>query len=180
MKKVLVPLIDGFEEIEAITSIDLLRRAGIEVTTAGIAKRSATGSHQLTVETDTLFDPARARDADMILLPGGPGTKNLAAVPGLDALLKEFAAAGKPLAAICAAPSILAKAGLLEGKRAVCFPTVESAMTGARLSHDPVAVDGNIITSRGAGTAVPFALAVIALLLGQAKADEIARQIMYQ
>lgn len=179
MKRVLVPLVDGFEEIEAITSIDILRRAGIEVTTAGIGGSTATGSHAITVQPDVPFDKARLKEFDLILLPGGPGTKKLGAAPGLQEMLKDHAARGKPLAAICAAPTILAEAGLLEARRATCYPSVESSMRGALLSHDPVVVDGSFITSRGAGTAVPFALAVVEMLLGKAKAEEVAHSIVY-
>ena len=180
MKSVLIPLIDGFEEIEAVTAIDILRRAGLNVTTAGVGKRSATGSHQITVSTDALLDEISSGTYDLILLPGGPGTKALGEVTALQGMLKRQAHGGLPIAAICAAPTILAKLGILEGKRATCFPAVESQMAGAQLSHYPVVVDDRIITSRGAGTAVPFALAVVELLLGRDKSQSLAREIVYQ
>ncbi|MCC6547726.1 DJ-1/PfpI family protein [Candidatus Sumerlaeota bacterium] len=180
MKRVLIPLIDGFEEIEAIACIDILRRAGIDVITAGIGKKTATGSHQITVSTDTTLDEASSQTHNLILLPGGPGTGALGEVPTLQGLLKRQAAADRPIAAICAAPTILAKHGLLEGKRATCFPAVEAQMAGAELSHYPVVIDGQIITSRGAGTAIPFALAVVEHLLGREKSQALAREIVYQ
>lgn len=179
MPAVLIPLVDGFEEIEAITTIDLLRRAGVEVTTAGIGKKRATGSHDITVETDAVFDDVAEEFYDAIVLPGGPGTGSLNEVRGLHELLREYHERGKILGAICAAPTVLAAAGLLKGKRAACFPSVENKMAGAEILHEPVVVDGTIITSRGAGTAVPFALALVAKLCSQEDADEIARKIVY-
>jgi len=169
MSRVLVPLAEGFEEIEAITVVDLLRRAGIEVHTAALAGRQVTGSHGITVTSDRLLDDARAADYDMIVLPGGlPGADHLKVDARVTSLLREFAAAGRYTAAICAAPGVLAHAGLLAGRAATSFPgflTPDSA-PGLRLRDDPVVIDGKVATSRGPGTAMEFGLALIELLEG--------------
>jgi len=169
MSRVLVPLAEGFEEIEAITVVDLLRRAGIEVHTAALAGRQVTGSHGITVTSDRLLEDARASDYDMIVLPGGlPGADHLKADARVTSLLREFAAAGRYTAAICAAPGVLAHAGLLAGRAATSFPgflTPDSA-PGLRLRDDPVVIDGMVATSRGPGTAMDFGLALIELLEG--------------
>jgi protein deglycase len=169
MSRVLVPLAEGFEEIEAITVVDLLRRAGIEVHTAALAGRQVTGSHGITVTSDRLLEHARASDYDMIVLPGGlPGAEHLKADARVISLLREFAAAGRYTAAICAAPGVLAHAGLLADRAATSFPgflTPDSA-AGLRLRDDPVVIDGKVATSRGPGTAMEFGLALIELLEG--------------
>lgn len=179
MARVLIPMIDGFEEIEAITCIDILRRAGAQVITAGIGKRKATGSHDVQVQTDAVLEDIMEAEYDMILLPGGPGVAQLADVAILQRMLLRHATHGKFLAAICAAPSILGKYGLLEGKRAACFPSVENKLGGAVLVREPVVVDGKVITSRGAGTAVPFTLEIVKQLYGSSKAEEISQSIIY-
>lgn len=167
--RVLVPLAEGFEEIEAVTVIDLLRRAGIEVITAGLAAGPVTGAHAITLQPDTDLDSVLDQAFDMIVLPGGlPGASHLAADPRLMALLRLQADAGRQLAAICAAPSVLAKAGLLAGKRATSFPgflTADNA-PGTQVLSDAVVRDGNVVTSRGPGTAMDFALALVERLLG--------------
>jgi len=169
MSRVLMPLAEGFEEIEAVTVVDLLRRAGIEVHTAALARREVTGSHGITVVADIGLDDAVAADYEMIVLPGGmPGADHLRRDPRVVALLQQFAAAGRYTAAICAAPGVLAHAGLLEGRAATSYPgflTPDSA-PGIRLSEEPVVVDGRVVTSRGPGTAIPFGLALIELLAG--------------
>lgn len=182
MKRVLIPLIDGFEEIEAITCIDLLRRAGIQVVTAGIGKQEATGSHEVQLKTDAIFDRVKDDEYDLILLPGGPGTKKLKDVADLQHRLRRQIEEGKPVAAICAAPTILAAAGLLDGKRAACFPSVEEEVQagGATVEHEEVVRDGLLITSRGAGTAMPFALAVVERLAGASAAKDLAKAIIFQ
>ena len=169
MSKVLVPLAEGFEEIEAVTIVDLLRRAGIEVCTASLAGREVTGSHGIAVMADARLDEVDAGDCDMIVLPGGmPGTTHLKSDPRVARLLRQFAESGRYTAAICAAPSVLAHAGLLEGRRATSFPgfLTPGSAPGIRLSEDAVVVDGKVATSRGPGTAVPFGLALIELLEG--------------
>lgn len=169
MSRVLVPLAAGFEEIEAVTVIDVLRRAAIEVSAAALGQRRVTGSHGITLEADITLDEARAVDYDMIVLPGGmPGTTHLKSDPRITRLLRQFAESGRYTAAICAAPSVLAHAGLLEGRKATSFPGFlkSDSAPGIRLSEDAVVVDGKVATSRGPGTAVPFGLALIELLEG--------------
>jgi 4-methyl-5(b-hydroxyethyl)-thiazole monophosphate biosynthesis len=169
MSRVLVPLAEGFEEIEAITVVDLLRRAGIEVRTAALAESAVTGSHGITVMADIALDTARAADYDMIVLPGGmPGADHLKADARVISLLRQFAADGRYTAAICAAPGVLAHAGLLEGRTATSFPGFlgPDSARGLRLRDDPVVIDGKVATSRGAGTAMEFGLALIELLEG--------------
>jgi 4-methyl-5(b-hydroxyethyl)-thiazole monophosphate biosynthesis len=180
MSKVLVPLAEGFEEIEAVAIVDLLRRAGIEVRTASLAGREVTGSHDITVLADARLDEVDAGDYDMIVLPGGmPGTTHLKSDPRVVRLLQQFAESGRYTAAICAAPSVLAHAGLLEGRRATSFPgfLTPGSAPGIRLSEDAVVVDGKVATSRGPGTAVPFGLALIELLEGPEARREVQERL---
>jgi len=169
MSRVLVPLAEGFEEIEAVTLVDLLRRAGIEVHTASLDGPRVTGSHGIAVLADIALDAARVGDYDMVVLPGGlPGADHLKHDARVISLLRRFAADGRFTAAICAAPGVLAHAGLLDGHAATSFPgflTPESA-PGIRLSEAPVVVDGKVATSRGPGTAMEFGLTLIELLEG--------------
>jgi len=180
MSKVLVPLAEGFEEIEAVAIVDLLRRAGIEVCTASLAGREVTGSHDITVLADARLDEVDAGDCDMIVLPGGmPGTTHLKSDPRVARLLRQFAESGRYTAAICAAPSVLAHAGLLEGRKATSFPgfLTSGSAPGIRLSEDAVVVDGKVATSRGPGTAVPFGLALIELLEGPQVRREVQERL---
>jgi 4-methyl-5(b-hydroxyethyl)-thiazole monophosphate biosynthesis len=179
-KKVLVPLAEGFEEIEVVAIVDLLRRAGIEVHTAALAGREVSGSHGIALRADLGLDAVRAADYDMIVLPGGmPGTRHLKEDPRVIALLREFAADGRYTAAICAAPSVLAHAGLLEGRTATSFPGFLDAASapGLTLSEQPVVVDGTVATSRGPGTAIPFALRLIELLEGPAAREAVQARL---
>jgi 4-methyl-5(b-hydroxyethyl)-thiazole monophosphate biosynthesis len=169
MPRVLVPLAEGFEEIEAVTVVDLLRRAGIEVHTASLDGPRVTGSHGIALVADIALDAATADDYDMIVLPGGmPGAEHLKNDPRVISLLRRFAAEGRYTAAICAAPSVLAHAGLLEECAATSFPGFLDANSapGIRLRDDAVVVDGKVVTSRGAGTAMEFGLALVELLAG--------------
>jgi 4-methyl-5(b-hydroxyethyl)-thiazole monophosphate biosynthesis len=169
MSRVLVPLAEGFEEIEAVTIIDLLRRAGIEVHTASLDGPRVTGSHGIAVLADAALDAASVDDYDMIVLPGGmPGAEHLGNDPRVISLLRQFAATGRYVAAICAAPGVLARAGLLAGRSATSYPGFLSATSAPeiRLSDAPVVVDGKVATSRGPGTAMEFGLALIELLRG--------------
>jgi len=154
--KAMVFLADGFEEIEAIAPIDIMRRAGIEVTTISVSReKEVRGAHGVLVEADRLFEEVSFSDADLLFLPGGmPGTKNLNAHDGLKQLLLKHANEGKKLAAICAAPSILGELGLLKGKEAVCFPGFEETLKGAIVSDKKVVQSGNIITGKAAGAAI--------------------------
>ena len=182
MKKLGIFMADGCEEIEALTVVDIARRAGIEVAMISVSgKKEVIGSHNIIFQTDI---PAEFMDYDMldgIVLPGGmPGTLNLGANDHVQKSIADFAKCGKLVAAICAAPSVLGEAGLLEGKQAVCYPGFEAKLFGAQTSTDAVAVDGNIITSRGMGTAISFALEIVAYLLDRTTADELAKAIIYK
>lgn len=181
MKKVYLFLANGFEEVEGLTVVDLLRRAGIECLTVSITgKIPVTSSHNIAIHADRLFEDGPLSDADMLVLPGGmPGTSSLLAHEGLRSLLLSYAADKKYIAAICAAPSVLGANGLLNGKRATCYPGFEQKLTGAAFSKDNVVIDGNIITSRGLGTAIEFALALITTLTDTHMATEVATSIQY-
>ena len=182
MAKVYLFLADGFEEIEGLTVVDLLRRAGIEIVMVSITgELSVTGSHRITVLADALFDETDCSDADMLVLPGGmPGTKNLLEHKGLDVLLREYALTNGKLAAICAAPRVLGTKGLLKGKNATCYPGNEDALLGAHVVNAAVVLDGNTITSKGMGTAIDFSLALIKSLKNGEEAERIAQAIQYQ
>ena len=174
--KVFIFLADGFEEIEAIAAIDIFRRAEIEVTTVSISKEKAVrGAHNITVMADSLFVKTDFSDNDLLYLPGGmPGTRNLDAHEGLKNLLLKQAETNKKIAAICAAPSILGKLGLLNGKEAICFPGFENQLAGAILSKEKIVKSGKISTAKGAGVAVQFALKLVEELKGRTIADKIA------
>ena len=177
---VLMPIANGFEEIEAITVIDLLRRADINVVVAALHDKNVTGSHGITVIADELLDDALAKDFDMVVLPGGqPGTDNLEADKRVRDLLVVLANSGKFTAAICAAPKILAAVGLLQGKTATSFPGCISPETtsGLRYSEDSVVQDGKVITSRGPGTAMEFALVIIEKLCGPNTRTEVESRL---
>ncbi len=177
--RVLVPLAAGFEEIEAVTVIDLLRRAGIEVVAAGLQAGPCTGSRGVVVVPDTPFDAVAAAAFDAVVLPGGAaGAEALAADARVLALLRRHAAAGKLVAAICAAPIVLHAAGLAAGRRVTSHPSVAARLTDAHYVEAPVVRDGALLTSRGPGTALPFALALIGALLGEAKAAEVRAPLM--
>ncbi len=182
MQKTAIFLADGFEEIEALTVVDLLRRAGIEITMVSIMEgRSVYGSHRIGVEADTVLTGFNFDDIDMIILPGGqPGTTNLYACEVLKEKINEFNAAGKMLAAICAAPTVYGRMELLEGKKATCYPGCEADLKGADYQTTEVAKDGNFITSRGMGTAIPFGLAIIEHFQGTGAAEDMARKIVYR
>ncbi len=164
---VLIPLVDGCEELEAVTLIDLLRRAGIKVVTASIGPLTVTASRGVHLVADTELDNVIYNDFDMIILPGGlPGATNLDSDPRIHAILKRLYKSNKAVAAICAAPLVLANAGLLDGKKATCYPGVldSNDWPNTALCHDAVVVDGRVLTSRGPGTAMDFALSIIAYL----------------
>ena len=181
MRQVYIFLADGFEEIEGLTVVDLLRRAGISIDMVSITgKKQVVGAHNIKVEADYLYDEVEIEKADMLVLPGGmPGTKNLLAHESLCNELKAFHKAGKGVCAICAAPMILGEHGILEGKRAVCYPGFESYLKGAIVEQCPVVRDGNVITSRGLGTAILFASEIIAYFAGKEKAEEVKEAIIY-
>ena len=182
MKKVSVLLADGFEEVEALTVVDLLRRATIYVDTVSITEEyTVHGSHGINVQTEDLFEEVNFVESDMIVLPGGmPGPKHLDEHAGVRRVVKDFFEDGKKIGAICAAPTVLSNLGILKGKRVTCYPAMEKEIQGAALTGAPVTVDGNIITSQGVGTAIDFALKLIEVLSGKEKAEEIAESIVYE
>ncbi len=178
MAKVLVPLANGCEELEAVTIIDLLRRAGIEVVTAGLeaTPQAVRASRGTVLIPDTSLDQAMTQDFDMVVLPGGqPGTDNLNADHRMKSLLEGMAKNEKYIAAICAAPKVLADAGLLKGRQATSFPGSlnQAQLAGVHYQEAAVVQDGHIVTSRGPGTAMDFALSLIAILAGKAKSDQV-------
>ncbi len=181
MSKVNIFFATGYEEVEALTVVDLLRRAGIETDMISVTgDLNVTSSHNVTVKMDRLFEQAD-ENADMLVLPGGmPGTTNLAQHKGLADMINRFNEAGKYIAAICAAPTVYGKMGLLAGKNATCYPGMESDLRGANKLTDKVVIDGNVITSRGLGTAIDFGLALVALLKGIGTAEELASKIVYK
>ena len=181
MKKAYVFLIGGFEEIEAIATIDILRRAKVETVTVSLdPSRSVKGGHDIVVEADVMFEDADFQKADMLILPGGNvGSKKMLEHQALHKTLTEAADAGKYVAAICAATMTLGKTGLVSGKKATCYPGVEEHLTGADVTaNEKVVVDGNIITSRGPATTIPFALKLAELLNGKEKADAVAKGML--
>ncbi len=176
MAAVLVPLATGFEDLEAITITDLLRRAQIEVVTAGLTAGPIRGSRGTTVVPDTTLDDALKRNFDMVVLPGGqPGATHLEQDSRIRGLLQKMAQQGQYTAAICAAPKVLATAGLLDGKRATGFPGALDAkqFPTIRIEDLDVVTDGKIVTSRGPGTAMDFTLVLIELLAGREKRNQV-------
>lgn len=172
MASILIPLAEDFEDIEAVTLIDLFRRAGFEVTTAGLTAGPVRASRGTVVLPDTTLDRVLDRDFDLVVLPGGlPGADHLDADPRIHVILKRHHAAGRLVAAICAAPRVLARSGLLQGRKATSYPGTLDRMpeSGAHYTGSAVEVDGNIVTSRGPGTAMDFALTLIELLAGKAQ-----------
>lgn len=182
MSKLGIFMADGCEEIEGLTVVDLVRRAGIEIEMISVSgEKTVTGSHKIAFQTDVSKADADYASYDGIVLPGGmPGTTNLMEDDTVNRVIKEFATSGKLVAAICAAPSVLGNAGLLEGKKATCYPGVESKLTGADFVTDPVAKDGNIITSRGLGTAIEFAAEIVAYLLDESAAKSLKESVVYR
>ncbi len=181
MKRVAILFAEGLEEVEALTVVDLLRRAKIACDIVALADADrVTGSHGITILTDNCFSKARFDLYDGVVLPGGmPGTRHLAEDERVLELLRSFHEAGKLTAAICAAPTVLSKAGLLGGRKAVCYPGMETQLNGALVSEDPVAEDGSIITGRGVGTAIPFALALVRYLDSAERAEALAKAIVF-
>ena len=172
-------LADGFEETEAIAPVDMLRRAGVTVKTVGIGKSVITGSHGLSVICDLTDSEVRLTDElDGVILPGGmPGTLNLDASQAVHSAVDFAVSHQKLVCAICAAPSILGRKGLLSGKKAIAFPGFEKELEGAIISKDPVVKDGVFITAKGAGVAFDFGLEIVAALVSRAKSDKIRSSI---
>ena len=175
-------LADGFEEIEGLMVVDLLRRVGIKVDMVSISDvKEVTGSHGITVSADMLIKDVDFENYELLVLPGGmPGTINLGECEVLCSEVIKAYENGKKIAAICAAPTVFGKLGLLKGKKACCYPDMEDGLTGAEVSFAEVTVDGNITTSRGLGTALPFALALIEQLMDKKTVDELAKKVVYK
>ena len=182
MKTIFVFLAEGFEEIEALTPVDVLRRAGLPVQTVSVMdEQVVAGAHGVPVLADKMFAEINPEDAEMILLPGGlPGATNLDAHEGLSRMILDFAAAEKPLAAICAAPLVLGNRGLLQGKKATCYPGFETYLQGAEYTAALVEKDGNIITGKGPGAAMEFAFAIVEKYCGIDKVNELKQGMMIQ
>lgn len=179
MKKVIVPMANGFEEIEAITAIDILRRAGAEVTIAGINKRNLTGAHGVELTADSVMAEEKDKEFDLLYLAGGyDNAVSLSKDPATQDLIKKMAKDGKFVTAICASPLALHSAGVLEGKKYTCYPSVEKSIGGNFVGGD-VVEDSNIFTSKGPATAGKFALFLVEKLYGKAKLEEIKSAMLY-
>jgi 4-methyl-5(b-hydroxyethyl)-thiazole monophosphate biosynthesis len=166
MARACVLLAEGFEEIEAVTVLDVLRRAGVQVQAVSLRGKRVTGSHGITLVADTTLREAARQQWDAVILPGGlPGAENLRDDPAVRDLVRKHFENGSRVAAICAGPIALAAAGVLDGRRATCYPGFEAQLGAARCASDRVVVDGNVVTSRGPGTAIEFALALVAELV---------------
>ncbi len=177
---VYIILADGFEEVEAIEPLDIMRRCGIDAVTVSLGADIVTGAHGVAVRPDITIDKVDPDKMEALVLPGGaPGYQNLDASPSVHALINHALTGGRYLCAICAAPSILGKKQILSGKNATCFPGFENYLYGANVLNDRVVVDGKIITSRGAGTAADFGFAIASALCGEDKANEIKRTMQY-
>ena len=180
MKKIAVHLADGFEEIEAISIIDVLRRAGFDVTIVSMNKTmEVNGAHDITVKTDVIFEDLDYNIIDMIVLPGGmPGSANLKAHSGLREQILNFNDMKKPLAAICAAPMVFGNLGLLKEKQATCYPGFEDELHGAIITGNAVEQCGTIVTGKGAGVAIDFALKIVEMFKGKEVADDLAKKMI--
>ena len=171
----------GYEEIEGLTTVDLLRRAGVETVTVSVMDElTVTGSHGIPVVMDKMLDEVDFSELEMIVLPGGmPGTRNLEACEALMEQVDAFVAEGKAVCAICAAPSILGHRGHLQGKKAIAFPGFEEQLTGAEIVYEPAVRDGNIITGRGMGGSIDFALKIVAYMTDEVTAKALGEKIVY-
>lgn len=170
-------LADGFEEIEALAPVDILRRAGLSVKTVGIGSKTVTGSHGIPVVADCAEADVVPEDAEMVILPGGKGTPHLDESELVARCVHYCVAHDRWVGAICAAPSVLGHLGVLEGKKATCFPGYEKELTGAQVSDAYAMRDGKIITGRGAGASVEFALTIVSALCGEDAADGLRKTI---
>ena len=179
MEKVLIFLTTGFEEIEALATMDILQRGGVNIQSVSLTgERTVTGGHQISVITDYLFEEVDFADTQMLILPGG--TVKINEHEGLKRDILAFANQGKLLSAICAAPMVLGGLGLLKGKKATCYPGYEKYLIGAKVTGAPVAVDGNITTGRAAGYTFDFALELLSQLKGKKTASEIAQKMFIE
>jgi len=182
MNDLYIHLAEGFEEIEAVTIIDVLRRAGLNVISVSVTgNRMVKGSHNIEMKADLLFDEVDFTSGEMIILPGGmPGSKNLNEHTGLKQQIIEYQKSGKYLAAICAAPIVFGNLGILNGKRAVCYPGYEAHLTGADVQSNSYIVDNNIITGRGVGAALNFSLEIVRILVGEERALQLRKAMLVE
>lgn len=182
MGKVCIFFAEGFEEIEALTVVDLLRRAGIETDMVSVNEElQVTGSHQVTVTMNKIIKEINFDEVDMLVLPGGmPGTQNLEACIPLMEQLEDFYQKKKYISAICAAPRILGDWGMLKGRNACCYPGEEGHLDGATVTRNEVEVSEHIITARGMGCSIPFGLAIVARFLGDEAAINLAKKIVFK
>lgn len=180
--KVLLPLADGVEELEAVTIVDLLRRGGVEVCIAATGDKTLVrGSRDVTILADALWEESDLSTFDAMVLPGGAGgTQALVSDPRILQALKEFDRSGKWIGAICAAPMVLAAAGVLKGHKATCYPSCEGPLGNSYVPEMDVVVDGRLITSQGPGTAIPFALALLKFFVGEETAESVRAGLLYR
>ena len=181
MSRLAVFFAEGYEEIEALATVDICRRCGIQVDMVSVSgERSVRGSHDILVQMDKTFEEADFSEYDMLMLPGGKlGTENLEAHQGLMEQIDAFYRDGKYIAAICAAPSIFGHRGILKGRNACSYPSFDSHLEGAGVTAGPVEISDHVITSRGMGTSIDFGLAIAGVLCGEEKAKEMAKTIVY-
>lgn len=182
MNKIGIFMADGCEEIEGLAVVDIARRAKLEIIMLSVTgKKEITGSHGIVFHADALAEKIDFEELDGIVLPGGmPGTLHLGESTIVNEVIKKFAADGKLVCAICAAPSVLGAAGILKGKCATCHPGFEEKLTGAKVSEQVVVTDENIITSRGMGTAIPFALEIVRYFSGDEAVEQVKKGLVYQ
>lgn len=176
---VYILLVDGFEEIEALEPLDIMRRAGLSVKTVGVSDMRITGAHGITVEADIAMADVAAEDMELLMLPGGPGHVNLDADNAVQGLLNDAFSRGIYIAAICASPSIPGKKGMLNGKKATCFPGFEDKLYGAEITGEKVVLDGNMLTGKGAGAAAEFGFKIVEILKDRKTADQIRGMMQY-
>jgi len=181
MAKIALLFANGTEEVEALTVVDILRRAKLDLDIVSVAgTKKVTGSHDITIEADAVIEDYDFAAIDMLVIPGGmPGTNNIEEHPMVQEILKKVNNAGKYLCAICAAPKVLGHAGFLKDKKACSYPGFEKELLGAKVCYDEVSVDGKYITSRGLGTAIPFALACLEALTDADTAKSMAEKIVF-
>ena len=172
-------LTSGFEDIEALETLDILRRAGISAKTVGISEKTVTSSHNVTISCDLTFEETDFSDMRMLVLPGGPGHTAFSQSDKVCALINSAYEKGIYIAAICASPSVIGKMGLLKGKRFTCFPGFEDMVSGGIYSPEKVVTDGQFITAKGAGAASDFAFEIVTLFKGKLISDELKRQMQY-
>ncbi|OPJ60850.1 DJ-1 family glyoxalase III [Clostridium oryzae] len=179
MKKVLIFLVEDFEEIEAITVVDVMRRAGVQCDMCSVSDEYVTGSHGITVKVDVIMDCVEARDYDVVILPGGPGTENLRKNVRILEFVKDFYMSGRLTAAICAAPAVFADAGIINGHKVTSYPSVQNELKNSIYLEELVVEDGNLLTSRGPATSLPFSYAILKHLGLEEEAEALKEGMMY-